>query len=46
LKYVYRHLDEYEAEPIVKGEWTQAAVQYCETEGIPYSFKAGERVVK
>lgn len=46
LKYVYRHLPDYDAEPIVKGRWTQAAVQYCETEGLPYSFEAGERVAK
>jgi hypothetical protein len=46
IKYVYRHLPDWDIEPIVKGEWTQAAVDYCKQEGLAFSFRAGEEVVK
>ena len=46
IKYVYRHLPGWDIEPIVKGVFSHAAVRYCEREGLPYNFKAGEKVVK
>ena len=46
IEYVYRHLPEWELEPIVKGKWTSAAIKYCEQEGIPHSFREGDSVVK
>jgi len=36
LRYVYRHLPGWRFEPVVKGRWKQAAVDYCIREGLEY----------
>ena len=38
FKYVYRHLPDWDLEPIVKGKWTDDARKYCEREGVEVDF--------
>lgn len=46
IKHVYRHLREWDLEPIVKGRWTADALKYCQREDLEVNFEVGGKVLQ